>query len=311
MDKKIPLLVIVGPTASGKTGLGIELCKRLSGEVVSADSMQIYRDMPIASAVPNDAEREGIPHHLMEFIDAGEDFSVADYVNCAHEKISEIYSRGKLPVLVGGTGLYVNSVVDNITFVPTETDKLLREKLEREFDEQGAEYMLSRLFQVDPETAARLHFNDRRRIIRALEVYESTGETASFMNEESKKTPSPYNAVMLGITYRDRERLYERINRRVDIMLENGLLSEAEKFFSRDNKGAGQAIGHKEFAPYFKGEAELAECIEKLKRETRRYAKRQLTWFRRDPRINWIYADECESVVFEALEFIRRDMLEG
>ena len=310
-DKKIPLLVVVGPTASGKTSLGVRLAKTLSGEVISADSMQIYRDMPIASAVPTPEEKEGVPHHLMEFLDAGEEFSVADYVNCAREKIIEINSRDKLPILVGGTGLYVNSIVDNIEFGAQQTSACVREKLENEMEKIGAEAMLARLEEIDPQTAARLHPNNRRRIIRALEVYETTGKTLTELNEESRQVPSPFDTVMIGVTCRDREKLYDRINKRVDIMLESGLLDEAQKFHSRENKGAGQAIGHKEFAPYFSGECSLEETVETLKRETRRYAKRQLTWFLRDSRINWIYIDECEDVAAEALKIIRRAQNEG
>ncbi len=307
--KKIPLLAVVGPTASGKTKLGVGLAKALGGEIISADSMQIYKDMPIAAAVPSAEEREGIEHHLMEFCEAGSEFSVADYVNLAKEKISEIYSRGKLPILVGGTGLYVNSLVDNISFSEEKKDESLRAELEVQFDELGGEEMLRRLAEFDPDSAARLHVRDRRRIIRAFEIYLQTGKTATEQNADSRREPSPYDVLMIGIAYRSRETLYERINRRVDIMLENGLLDEAEKYCCSERKGSGQAIGHKELSPYFRGECSLCDAVETLKRETRRYAKRQYTWFCRDERIKWIYADEETDVLAAALKICKEGHL--
>ncbi len=306
---KIPLLAIVGPTASGKTALSVELAKALGGEIISADSMQIYKGMPIAAAVPTDEEKCGIPHHLMEFCEAGSEFSVADYVNLAKLKINEVYSRGKQPILVGGTGLYVNSLIDNIAFTEEKKDDALRATLEEEFDQKGGAEMLKLLGEFDPETASRLHERDRRRIIRAFEVYRQTGKTVTEQNADSKREPSPYNALLIGIAYRDRATLYDRINRRVDIMLENGLLEEAKKYCSLSKKGSGQAIGHKELAPYFAGEATLDDALETLKRETRRYAKRQLTWFCRDERINWIYADEEEDILKSALKICKEGLM--
>ncbi len=303
--KKQKIICVVGPTASGKTGLGIALAKLLNGEVVSADSMQIYRDMHIASAAPDESETDNIPHHLVEFLPYGSTFTVADYVKVAREKIAEIAARGKMPIIVGGTGLYINSLVNNVEFIESETDLELRERITEEFDRVGGEEMLKRLREIDPEAAAKLHENDKRRIIRAFEIYESTGNTKSFNDEMSIKNESPYEAVMIGITYRDREKLYERINLRVDIMLQNGLLDEAKSAFQKNlGGGAVQAIGHKEFFDYFKGEITLDEAIENLKRSTRRYAKRQLTWFNKDERINWIYKDEIEDVVNIAIKFV-------
>ncbi len=306
MENRIPLIAIVGPTASGKTALSVELAKRQGGEIVSADSMQIYKNMSVASAVPSDSEKQGIPHHLMEFLEPESDFSVADYVNLAKKVILDINSRNKLAILVGGTGLYVNSLVDNIIFTDEPFDSTLRSALEAEFERLGGEEMLKKLATFDPDSAARLHVNNRRRIIRAFEVYRQTGKTVTEQNIISRQTPSPYNTIMLGITYRDRQRLYDRINRRVDIMLDCGLLEEARLCLGRNTGGAAQAIGHQELAPYFAGECSLADAVEKLKRETRRYAKRQLTWFMRDERINWIYADETEDVLSAALKIIKR-----
>ena len=303
---KQKIICVVGPTASGKTGLGIELAKHFDGEVISADSMQIYRDMHIASAAPDQSETEGIPHHLVEFLPYGSSFTVADYVKAARQKISEIASRGKLPIIVGGTGLYISSLVNNVEFVEKETDLDLRRRITEEFDRVGGEQMLARLRSIDPVAAEKLHANDKRRIIRAFEIYESTGNTKSFNDEQSIKNESPYDAIMIGITYRDREKLYERINLRVDVMLKNGLLKEAKSAYDKNlGGGAVQAIGHKEFFDYFKEQISLEEATENLKRATRRYAKRQLTWFNKDDRINWIYKDETDDTVSQAIKIIK------
>lgn len=304
--EKIPVIVVVGPTASGKTALGIAIAEKFGGEIVSADSMQIYKGFPIASAVPSEEEKRGIKHHLIEFLNPDEKFSVADYVGVAGEVIEKIYISGKIPVIVGGTGLYVNSLVDGIKFCQEKTDENLRRSIEAEFDSLGAEKMLKKLYEIDRETAEKLSVSDRKRIIRAFEVYRSTGKTISEQNRLSKEIESPYEPLMIGITYDDREKLYDRINKRVDIMLKDGLLDEVRQ---STNKGitAAQAIGHKEFIPYFDGKISLEEATETLKRETRRYAKRQLTWFRRDERINWIFADK-EDVVKKAYEIIEERM---
>lgn len=308
--KKIPLICVVGPTASGKTALGVELCKKIGGEVIGADSMQIYRGMPIASAVPTMEERQGIPHHLIEILDFSVNFSVADYVSVAHEKIQEVYNRQKTPVVVGGTGLYVNSLVDNIQFVSEPTDFQLRKKLNEELAEKGQEFMHEKLAQIDEKAAARLHPNNTRRIIRALELFTLTGKTITELEELSRSVPSPYEAVLIGITYDDRELLYERIRRRVDLMLESGLLEEAESTLNL--KGGGiQAIGHKELHKYFGGEISLDEAVELLKRESCHYAKRQLTWFKKDQRIKWIYADKTDNVLEEALKILKEAQEKG
>ncbi len=303
---KQKIICVVGPTASGKTRLGIELCRALDGEVVSADSMQIYKDMHIASAAPDESEMQGIPHHLVEFLPYGSQFTVADYVKAARERIDNILSRGKLPVIVGGTGLYINSIVNNIEFTESDTDYALRERITKEFDTLGGAVMLERLRSLDAATADKLHENDKRRIIRAFEIYEITGNTKSFNDEQSLINESPYAACMIGITYRDRELLYSRINTRVDIMLKNGLLDEAQTaFLKKSGGGAVQAIGHKELFDYFNGEISLEEATENLKRSTRRYAKRQLTWFNKNEKINWIYADESKNIIESALEIAK------
>lgn len=289
MDKKQPLIAVVGPTASGKTALGIALAKEYNGEVVSADSMQIYKGMDIATAKPTAEETDGVPHHLISVLETGALFSVADYMKLAHEKIDDIASRGKMPILVGGTGLYVSSLIDNINFDNAVTDGKVRERLTEESKRIGNEAMLEKLREVDPETAALLPAGNLTRIIRAIEVYEVTGIPFSRHKELSRSEESIYNACMIGLTYKDRQQLYDRINRRVDIMIENGMIEECRAVYENEKLGtACQAIGYKEFIPYFKGEKTKEECIDKIKQSSRRYAKRQLTWFRRDDRINWI-----------------------
>ncbi|MGN0536935.1 MAG: tRNA (adenosine(37)-N6)-dimethylallyltransferase MiaA [Acutalibacteraceae bacterium] len=295
-DKKIPLAAVVGPTASGKTALAVELAQRLDGEIVSADSMQIYREMNIATAKPTLEEQKNIPHHLLDFLPPESLYSVADYVVQARKVISDIHARGKLPILCGGTGLYYTSLVDNVQFFDEEHDEVLREQLNRRYSEEGGESLLAELQTFDPETAVRLHPSDNKRIIRAIEVYRLTGETMSARAAKSKQEPSPYNLAVVGLNYADRSVLYERINRRVDIMLAEGLIDEAKAFYAgKFGKTAAAAIGYKELKPYLDGIISLEEATEKLKQETRRYAKRQLTWFRKDQRIFWIEMDKCSN----------------
>lgn len=308
MDKKQPLVAVVGPTASGKTAVGAALAKEYNGEVVSADSMQIYKGMNIATAKPTDEEMLGIPHHLISLLEMDASFSVADYVRIAKEKISEIALRGKLPVLVGGTGLYVSSLIDNISFDNALTDGSVRKQLAEECARFGNEAMLDKLREIDPETAAVLPVGNITRIIRAIEVYEVTGIPFSKHKELSRLEESPYNVCMIGLNYADRNVLYDRINRRVDLMVEKGMVEECKAVFENEKLGtACQAIGYKEFIPYFKGEKNKEECIDKIKQDSRRYAKRQLTWFRRDERINWLeltdvipfdkIIEECKKIV--------------
>ncbi|MBQ4644860.1 MAG: tRNA (adenosine(37)-N6)-dimethylallyltransferase MiaA [Clostridia bacterium] len=294
--KKIPVIAVVGPTASGKTSLSIEIAKHFGGQVVSADSMQIYEKMNIATAKPTQEEMQGIPHHLIGFQPISQKFSVAEYVNLANSCIEKIHNEGGIPVVAGGTGLYIDSLLQNIQFSKEESNEDIRKELTELFDEKGAEYMLGLLSEIDPETAERLHLKDKSRIIRALEIYKLTGKTLTEQKILSREEESPFDVLYIGINYRDRNVLYDRINLRVDIMLENGLLEEAKDFYdTSSDTTACQAIGYKELAPYFKGEKELPECVEKLKQETRHYAKRQLTWFRKNENINWIYPDDYSS----------------
>ncbi|MCL2056768.1 MAG: tRNA (adenosine(37)-N6)-dimethylallyltransferase MiaA [Oscillospiraceae bacterium] len=283
----IPVLVVCGPTASGKTKLAVQLAIRLGGEVVSADSMQVYKGMDIGTAKPTTEEMCGVPHHLIGIIEPETPFSVADYVTLAQQAICDIRARGKLPVLAGGTGLYISSLIDNIRFAQIKSDPDLRKSLEDFAENHGNEALWGRLNENDPELAAKLHPNNRGRIIRAVEVYETTGVNMSEHLRLSRAEPSPYVPFMLGLTFSRREILYERIDRRVDEMIKSGLVEEAREFAAR-GKTSGQAIGYKELQPYFAGACTLDEAVENIKRETRRYAKRQLTWLRRDERIRWI-----------------------
>ena len=301
----IKALFIVGPTASGKTDLSVSLAKALNGEIICADSMQIYKGIHIASAAPDESEKEGVPHHLFEFLSLDDEYSVADYVKNAKSVISEIASRGKLPIIVGGTGLYVSSLLDNIEYIEQDVDPKLRQKLENKFDEIGAQAMLLELKEFDSESAERLHPNNRRRIIRAFEVYLQTGKTITEQNILSRQTPSDIEPLVIGITYKNRELLYERINRRVDTMLSNGLFEEAKQTVGNNKKGGFQAIGHKELYPAVLGEDTCDNCAEHLKQQTRRYAKRQLTWFNRDERINWVYPDEDNDCYYTALNLAK------
>ena len=311
MMAKIPLIVICGPTASGKTSLSIAIAKALNGEIVSCDSMQIYKGMDIATAKPTEEERSDAVHHLVDFLDPGETFSVAEYVKLANDAIMDISSRGKQPIVCGGTGLYVTSLVDNVTFDEFGSNDELRNELCALAKEKGNSYLLEMLREFDPESAERLHENNLNRIIRAIEVYKITGKTITDYNRDSKLIESPYDTVMIGINYRHRQKLYDRINLRVDIMVKDGLLEEAKEVLSNENmRTAAQAIGYKELLPCFSGEKSLEECLNNLKMQSRRYAKRQLTWLRRDERINWIYADECESfeeIVSKTLSIINRE----
>ncbi len=290
---QIPLVVIAGPTGSGKTALSVELARRFDGEVVSGDSMQIYKQMEIATAKPTLEEMRGVPHHLVGFLDCSEPYSVADYVKQASAVIEDIYGRGKLPFVVGGTGLYITSLVNHISFDEIVSDSSLRSQLLDRLNHEGGQSLLDELRQFDPETAAALHPNNGNRIVRAIEVYRLTGITMSEHQRRSREKPSPYRLCMIGLTARNRQVLYDRINRRVDEMMQKGLLEEARRILETPGlKTAYQAIGYKELAGYFNGTCTLEVALEKIKQESRRYAKRQLTWFRRDERIHWLYLDE-------------------
>lgn len=293
---KQKLICIAGPTASGKTALSIALAKLLDTEIISSDSMQLYRGMDIGTAKPDMAERDGVVHHMFDVAEAGETFSVARYQQMADACAQEILSRGRIPIVCGGTGLYLDALIDGSTFSGDETNLEAREKYNAIAREQGAHALHEMLRKVDPESAERIHENNVKRVVRALEVYEQTGMTIGEMNARNKRPEPKYDAILFALCPTERQTLYDRIDRRVDQMVELGLLEEARRLLEqgRLTGTAGQAIGYKEVVPYLQGQATLSDCLDTLKRASRNYAKRQLTWLRRDGRVNWIYYNSAE-----------------
>ncbi|MDD6848701.1 MAG: tRNA (adenosine(37)-N6)-dimethylallyltransferase MiaA [Oscillospiraceae bacterium] len=296
--KNNKVIVIVGPTASGKTGLSIELAKKYNGEIVSADSMQIYKDMNIATAKPTIEEMCGIKHHLIDFLNPGETYSVGQYVLDAENAISDILSRNKTPIVCGGTGLYVDSLINGINFTEDSSDDKIRNELYQIAETEGIDYLLNVLKEFDPDSYENLsQQRNLRRIIRAIEFYKVTGKTITQQNIESQNTSSKFDYLIIGLNADDRQFLYDRINRRVDLMIESGLIEETKSVLQMNLSDTSiKAIGYKELIPYINNQSSLDDCIEKLKMETRRYAKRQLTWFRRNKMINWIYIDRYSSL---------------
>ncbi len=285
------ILVICGPTASGKTALAVELALRHRGEVVSADSMQIYRRMDIGTAKPTQAEMRGVPHHMLDVADPEEDFSVARYVDMAAKCVDDILSRGRLPILAGGTGLYIDSLLSGRTFAPFQPDSPLRGQLEEQLRREGGAAMLARLAQVDPDSAARLHPNDEKRIVRALEVYQSTGKTITQHNLETQAIPPRYDALTLALAFERREDMWSRIDRRVDQMMDQGLVAEVQGLLDSGVPAkctAMQAIGYKEMAAALLSGGDVRSAAEEIQLRSRQYAKRQLTWFRRNKAARWL-----------------------
>ena len=305
MKKKIPLVIVAGATASGKTGLGIELAKEFNGEVISCDSMQIYKNLSIGTAKPTKEETGDIPHHMIDVAEPWESFSVERYCSMAHEIIRDINSRGKLPIMVGGTGLYADNTVFATTFSAPERDEKLSLELTRYAEENGNEALFKILEKEDPKAAATLHPNDVKRVSRAIETVRTTGKTRSELDSESRPEESPYDYIYLAIDM-DRELLYSRIDKRVDIMLDEGLLDEVRKFILPNLKKmttAAAAIGYRETVWYFKGLCTYDEMVELLKRNTRRYAKRQLTWFRKNNEVNWLDSNSAKE---QAIQIINK-----
>ncbi|MBO5976254.1 MAG: tRNA (adenosine(37)-N6)-dimethylallyltransferase MiaA [Oscillospiraceae bacterium] len=297
MDKRV--IVITGPTATGKTALSVALAEKLDGEIISADSMQIYRGMDIGTAKVSPEESRGIPHHMVDVADPGESFSVSRWVDMAAQCCEDIFARGKTPIITGGTGLYIDSLLSGRDFAAApETDEALREKLSAEYDSIGGEAFREKLRLIDSERAEKLHPSDKKRLTRAMEVYLLTGETISAHDERTRALPPRYDSLRFALTYANRDTLYERIDRRVDMMAENGLFEEVEGLLRsglEEGSTAMQAIGYKELAAYFAGRLSREEALDKIKQESRRYAKRQLTWLRRDSGIHWIYRDGAAS----------------
>ena len=282
------IICITGPTASGKTALAVELAKELNGEVVSCDSMYVYKYMNIGTAKPSLEEQQGIPHHMIDVAEPEEDFSVSRYCELATPIVDDIVSRGKTAVIAGGTGLYMDALIKGNTFAPCPSTGC-RERLEAQADEMGMEYMQNLLQSIDPEAAARIH--DRKRLIRALEVYYETGETITAHNLKTQAIPPRYSPLWIGLDFEDREELYRRIDSRVDIMLEAGLIDEIKSLLARGIPAkctAMQAIGYKEFIAALEGQMTIQEAAAQVQQSSRRYAKRQLTWFRRNENMNWI-----------------------
>ena len=282
------IICIAGPTASGKTALAVELAKRFDGEVVSCDSMQVYRRMDIGTAKPFPEERQGIPHHMIDVADPDEDFSVSRYCEMASPIVDDIVARGKTAIIAGGTGLYMDSLIKGNDFAPFPSTGC-RERLEAQCDEMGMEFMMNMLWEIDPEAAERIH--DRKRMIRALEVYQETGETITEHNRKTQLIPPKYSPLWFGLDFEPRQALYDRIDLRVDIMLKQGLVEEIQNLLASgipEKCTAMQAIGYKEFVDALDGRCTIEEAAAQVQQSSRRYAKRQLTWFRRNKAMNWL-----------------------
>ena len=305
------IIVITGPTATGKTSLALLLAEHIDAEIVSADSMLVYRHMDIGTAKPTLSQRQSVPHHMIDIVPPWEDYSAARYIEDARRCIDDIISRQKLPIIVGGTGLYIDSLISGRSF-SSRADMELRSQLEKEYDEIGGESMLNGLGEFDPTRAQKLHPNDKKRIVRAYEAYLSSGKTISQHDRETSALPPLYNTKKYALTYSDRAVLYDRIDKRVDLMLEMGLISEVRKLIAmgipRDCT-AMQGIGYKELLPVILHEGDLHIAIDKIKMESRRYGKRQLTWLRRDESVIWLNRDDAAPYSDDDLESIAETIM--
>ena len=312
-DLSKPRVVAVGgPTASGKTALSVALARAFDGEIINADSMQIYKNLDVGTAKPSEEERQGIPHYLLDFLSPETPYSVADFTAAADPLIRDITARGRLPLVVGGTGLYITSLLSGMAFAPEKTDPAIRARLQARADTEGGAALYAELQRIDPDYAAQVHPNNLPRVIRALELFEATGRRMSDQRREARPAEAPYHALCLCLTCRDRAVLYSRIDRRVDEMVENGVLDEARQVYDHRDayRTAAQAIGYKEFFPYFEGTANLTECTERLKQATRNYAKRQLTWFRHMDGVVWLDAS-APDVTARAVQLTREFLAKG
>lgn len=307
---KIRIIVIAGPTASGKTALGVKLAKRFNGEIVSGDSMQIYRELSVSTAKPTALEMQGVPHHLLNIRSVRQSYSVADFVQDAGAAIQQIVAGGRLPFLVGGTGLYMDALIQNLDFSQQNRDESLRLRLAEQAQIHGEAYMYAQLQKIDPQSAAQIHPHNHKRVLRALEMYYATGQTKTRQMEQSRLNQSPYRPLYIGLRFSDRQALYDRINRRVEQMLQNGLVEEARMFYTSDPCATALgAIGCKELKPYLDGSDTLEHCVQVLQMQTRRYAKRQITWFSRNPQMHWLSADMPDTTE-RAAELIRQFLQE-
>lgn len=303
---KKPLVVLTGPTAVGKTKLSIDLAKALGGEIISADSMQVYKHMDIGSAKITEKEMDGVPHHLIDVLSPFEEFHIVRFQELAKKAVEDIYSRGRIPVFVGGTGFYIQAVTKDIDFTEGEEDKEYREELSRLAAEKGNEFLHEMLRNIDPKSAEEIHSNNVKRVIRALEFYKENGFPISQHNEEQKQNETPYNLAYF-VLNAPRELLYERIDRRVDEMMENGLMEEVQKLKDmgcRRDMTSMQGLGYKEILSFLEGEVPLEEAVRILKRDTRHFAKRQLTWFRRESDVIWVDKDKFSFDEEKILEYM-------
>ena len=305
------IICIAGPTASGKTALAVELAKELNGEVISCDSMQIYRRMDIGTAKPTEEEMQGIAHHMLDVAEPDEDFSVSRYCQMATPILDDILARGKTAIVAGGTGLYMDSLMRGNDFAPYPATGA-RERLEKEADEKGMDFMLTKLQSIDPESAAKLHLADRKRIIRALEVFEETGETITAHNQRTQAIPPKYSPLWLGLDFEPRQALYDRIDLRVSMMLEQGLVEEIKRLLSSGIPAKAtslQAIGYKEFVAALEGNGSIEAAADEVRKASRHYAKRQLTWFRRNPNMHWLTrhpGEEFSEILTKARQLVHQ-----
>ncbi|MEG2928649.1 MAG: tRNA (adenosine(37)-N6)-dimethylallyltransferase MiaA [Oscillospiraceae bacterium] len=304
MEERKKIVVICGPTASGKTKLSLLLAKKFNGEIISADSMQVYKGLDIGTAKVSLEEQQEAKHHLVDFLPPSQKYNVEIFTRLAAEKIMEISSEEKLPIIAGGTGLYIESLVNGITFTDQNDTSEIRKELAEALKEKGGQYMYNLLESIDGDYAKNVHPNNTVRVLRALELYKATGKTMTQQLENSHPIKKPYDELLIGISYISRENLYDNINKRVDSMISQGLLKEARYVYDNRNefKNSAAAIGYKEFFPFFEQLQSLEACTEKLKQSSRNYAKRQLTWFNRMKNINWVYVDGTENYIEKALQ---------
>ncbi len=294
MEDKKKIIVVCGPTASGKTDLSILLAQQFGGEIISADSMQVYKNLDVGTAKATKSEQSMAVHHLIDIMEPEEPYNVQIFCEMAKKKIDEIISKGKVPVIAGGTGLYIESLINGIEFSHQDDNTQIKQQLKRELEENGQQYMYDILQQIDPEYAIGVHPNNTVRVLRAIEIFRLTGKNMTYQLKNSKPVEKPFDYLLLGLKYEDRSLLYENINLRVDKMLESTLLDEAEYVYNNKErfKTCTSAIGYKEFFPFFEGISNIKQCADKLKQASRNYAKRQLTWFNRMKEINWLLIDK-------------------
>ena len=312
MEERKKIIVICGPTASGKTGLSLVLAKEFNGEIISADSMQVYKKLDVGTAKATKEEQAVAAHHLVDFLEPDEPYNVEIFTRLAKEKIDDITSRGKTPIIAGGTGLYIESLVNGISFTDQPEDKTVRNMLEKQLEEHGKEWMYQQLMGIDPEYAAGVHPNNAVRVIRALEIYHTTGVTMTQQIAASKPAEKPYDVLFLATSFKERSKLYENIEKRVDIMVDLGVVEEAEYVYKNKDSfvNSAAAIGYKEFFPYLEGIQSLQECTDELKKASRHYAKRQLTWFNRMKDINWLFVDDEEDYKQKASELTKMFLMD-